>query len=97
MVFDSLQPHPVVDPVQTVALAQKTRDKIVIGKVSVESVPAGKETLPQKQTCEKNQTRKFYAQPCSRLSNFHLVKVYPWRNSDSTAEILLRHLLFFSP
>ena len=28
MVFDSLQPHPVVDPVQTVTLAQKPRDAV---------------------------------------------------------------------
>ena len=55
VVFDSLQPHPVIDAVQDVALAQKPRDKIVVGEVSVERMPAGKQAFPQKQICEKSQ------------------------------------------
>jgi hypothetical protein len=56
MVADALQPDPVVDTIDGIALAQQSRYKVIIGEVCIETTPAREDTLPhQKQReCEQN-------------------------------------------
>ena len=55
MVFDSLQPDPVVDAVKTVSLVNESRDEIVIGEVGVEDAPRGKDAFPEKKCGKRSE------------------------------------------
>jgi hypothetical protein len=44
----SLKPDPVVDPVETIMLANEAGDHIVIGEICIESLPAREDAFPQK-------------------------------------------------
>jgi hypothetical protein len=57
MIFDSLQPDPIIDPVKTVSFAKQPGDKVVIRKIGIEHTPSRKYALPQEQHRKQRGTR----------------------------------------
>ncbi len=57
VIFYSLQPNPIVDPIQTIAFAKQAGNKIVIGKIGIENTPSGKDSLPEQQSGKNRATR----------------------------------------
>ena len=48
MVFYPLQPNPIVNPIEGIALAKQARYEVVIREVGMEDSPAGQDPLPEK-------------------------------------------------
>jgi hypothetical protein len=57
VIFYSLKPNPIIDPIQTIALAKQAGYKIVIGEIGIENAPSGKDSLPEQQSGKNRGTR----------------------------------------
>src|SRR5262249_20859630 len=91
VVLDSLQPHPIVDAIEVVSLAQQPCDKIVVGKVRVKTVPT-RQQYPQKQKAhEKSEAGKLQTEPDSyrqagRCAVHTLFRLYSREQKTATSQ-----------
>ena len=49
MVFDPLEPYPVVDAIERVAFVKQAGHEVVVGEIGVKTLPTGKNAFPEKQ------------------------------------------------
>jgi hypothetical protein len=60
VIFDPLQPDPIIDTIQGIPFAKQPGYEIIVGEISIQDTPAGKNSFPEKKPAENHATGYFH-------------------------------------